>query len=120
MSISKEAKLETIADLQELHETAIGLKAVIIDTGTDEDYKKIKASNRKLSIAINRLIADVALQWAEGAAELTKDVEQAALDAEKALDEVVKKKQFADKLVEAVGLVDKTIELALKLLPVII
>lgn len=84
--------------------------------GDSVNASALETKNKELRRQIDKLIVKAIENWLKDAQVVTNDIKRANTDLQRAITNVKNKKQEADNIVKALGLVDDVISIAKSLL----
>ena len=116
--MSTEQKEDPIHSLQVSFQRSQKLELVLRFRGDDENVKKIEKKNKNLSKLIDKLIIEAMQDWLVDAKEVEKKIKNANTNLQRAITSVKQKKNEAENIVKALGLIDDVISIATSLLAV--
>ena len=113
-----EQKEETIHSLQVALQRSQNLELTLRFRRDNENVKEIEKRNIKLRKQIDKLIVEAMQDWLVDAQDVTKEIKKSNMNLQRAITSVKKKKEEAENIVKALGLVDDVLSIATSLLAV--
>jgi len=92
------------------------LRILCNEQGDSEGAAKLKKRKNRLRLEIDELLEDLYQQWIGEANQLKNEINNANEDLKKSIEDIEQKVNTAQNIVNAIGYIDKVIEIASKAL----